>query len=249
MKLPRQEFIVIHRDEKRLETNSKLDGVERLAKILSLIAIPILIAVIGSHIQDAIAKRSVNQEYVRIAVSILSKKPEEVETPVREWAVGLLNAHAPISLPKALAKGLLSGELSLLPTLQNLMTNGAGAIAISPDGKIAAVTYDDGIVRMLEVTIGKLVSTILRHEDKVTSVLFSPDGKKLISASFDGTVRFWNIQTSQELSTIRHDAAVIGIATTPDGTKLLTRTIDNSLRTWDLASGELIYEFVMVKAQ
>jgi len=235
-----QEFIVIHRDEKRPESNGKLDSLERLAKILSLIAIPILIAVIGSHIQDAIAKRSVNQEYVKIAVSILSKKPEEVEPPVREWAVGLLNAHAPIPLPKALAKGLLAGELSLLPTLQNLMTNGAGAIAISPDGKIAALPADDGSVNMIDVATGKFMSKFEGHQDRVTAVLFSPNGKNLISGSFDGTVRLWNTQTSQVLSVIRHDEPVIGIATTPDGAKLLTRTIDDTLRTWNLASGKLI---------
>jgi hypothetical protein len=50
------------------------DLVERITRILSLIAIPVAIAVVGALIQNSIAKRSVSQQYVQVAVSILTSK-------------------------------------------------------------------------------------------------------------------------------------------------------------------------------
>jgi len=38
----------------------------------------------------------------------------------------------------------------------------------------------------------KQVCTLVGHSDGVTSVLFSPDGKRIASGSFDGEIRIWN---------------------------------------------------------
>jgi hypothetical protein len=62
------------------------DLAERITRILSLLAIPVVIAVVGGLIQSSLARRTVSQQYVQVAVSILTSK-EKLDDNLRTWAV------------------------------------------------------------------------------------------------------------------------------------------------------------------
>src|SRR5262249_54523694 len=47
------------------------------------------------------------------------------------------------------------------------------------------------------------IFTLYGHRDEVTSVVFSPDGTRLATASLDGTARVWDARTGQELLVIK----------------------------------------------
>src|SRR5262249_34409595 len=58
----------------------------------------------------------------------------------------------------------------------------------------------DGCLRLWDVATGKELRCFRGHREAVTSVAFSPDGRRALSCSGDGTVRLWDVATGQELA-------------------------------------------------
>lgn len=65
------------------------------------------------------------------------------------------------------------------------------------------------------------LASLESHSDSISSIAFSPDSKHLATASFDGTVKVWNVQNSQEPITLSgHSRPINCIAYSPDGKTL-----------------------------
>jgi len=65
-------------------------------------------------------------------------------------------------------------------------------------------------------------TTLTGHQGEVTGLVFSPDGRYLISSSFgDYTIRLWDVNDGKELQIIKSASQPVGMAITPDGTMLL----------------------------
>lgn len=79
------------------------------------------------------------------------------------------------------------------------------------------------------------------HSDSVGSVAFSPDGKILTSASFDGTITLWDVATRQKLGSLKgHTNWVQSLAFSRDGETLASGSADGSIILWDTATHQLI---------
>ena len=73
------------------------------------------------------------------------------------------------------------------------------------------------------------------HKGYIEYVRFHPNGKILASGSADMTLRFWNLESRQEISSHKvHDDVVTAIAFTPDGSIAVTGDYSGILKVWDL---------------
>ena len=72
----------------------------------------------------------------------------------------------------------------------------------------------------------KLRATLKGHTDKVVAVAFSPDGKTLASASYDGTLKLWDMAIGKERATLGEYRGCLGcVAFSPDGKTLASGAI------------------------
>ena len=78
----------------------------------------------------------------------------------------------------------------------------------------------------------------------VNSVALSPDESILASASDNKTIRLWNLETGQAISTITgHSQGVTSVAFNPDGTILATASGDRTIKLWNLNDYQEICTF------
>ena len=104
----------------------------------------------------------------------------------------------------------------------------------SPDGRlIAAASPFSHPIQIRDAKTGEVRQSLWGHTDRVPTCLFSPDGKRLVTASQDGTARVWDLDEGAEILTIRASGAGMSSAAfSPDGRSVITVTSDGVVMFW-----------------
>ena len=90
--------------------------------------------------------------------------------------------------------------------------------------------------------IGQELFRLVGHGHWVTSVAFSPDGRRIVSGSHDNTLRLWDAETGAAIGAPLegHEGAVMSVAFSPDGRRIVSGSWDRTLRLWDAETGAAI---------
>ena len=89
-----------------------LDSAEKLAKIISLIAVPVVLFWLGHTYQSADSKEKVAVEYVKLAMSI-AKDPNEAHPELLSWASRVLTEYSKVPFSMELQEAVASGKVDL----------------------------------------------------------------------------------------------------------------------------------------
>ncbi|MFS8064763.1 MAG: protein kinase domain-containing protein, partial [Byssovorax sp.] len=75
---------------------------------------------------------------------------------------------------------------------------------------------------------------VLHHDEEVTAAAFSPDGKRIVSASRDGVLRIWSVDGQGAPLVLKGDEhRITSVAFSPDGRRVVFGSWDNTVRVWD----------------
>ncbi len=145
-----------------------------------------------------------------------------------------LSAHMMVRHPRQLA-GQLTGRL-----LGNTSAGIQGLLKQAAQRRNWA--WLRPVTRTLTVPGGPLIRTLEGNTSSVRTVAVTPDGRRAVSGSADGTLRLWDLESGQIIRAFEDQTgdSILAVAVTPDGRRALSGSWDGRLRLWDLESGEII---------
>jgi WD40 repeat protein len=128
---------------------------------------------------------------------------------------------------------------SRVPLLRGHPGNSTAA-AFSPDGKLVAIAFEQGVACLWDVSKGGWPRLEQReHTGAIRALAFSPEGTRLATAGDDRSVRILNLPLGKTALVLwGHEAAVRLVRFSPDGKFVLSGSADGTVRLWDVATGE-----------
>lgn len=113
-------------------------------------------------------------------------------------------------------------------------------VAISPDGRLLA-SAERGDFRLWKLKTGELIGSFRDPKGKnnnVIAVVFSADGRTVLSGYGDGTIRTWSTRSLKKVLALKgHKDAVFGAVYSRDGRKIYSGSTDRTVRAWDASTG------------
>ncbi|KAF6025935.1 ebi [Bugula neritina] len=127
------------------------------------------------------------------------------------------------------------------------------AIKWDPQGQLLASCSDDMSLRIWKMDSTRCVHNLLAHDKEIYTIKWSPTGPGtsnpnldlyLASASFDTTVRLWDVEKGACVHTLtKHSEPVYSVGFSPDGKYLASGSFDKCVHIWSVQSGKLVQSY------
>lgn len=113
--------------------------------------------------------------------------------------------------------------------------------ALSPDGTVIAAALQNGApIHLFDAVEGRKLRELAGHSDLISDLTFSPDGKSLVTGSYDKSVRVWDVATGEQKKVFQgHTDKITCVAVSRDGKTVASGGFDRTIRFWDAAAEPL----------
>jgi WD40 repeat protein/serine/threonine protein kinase len=125
-------------------------------------------------------------------------------------------------------------EIAVLEAFQG----GTWSLAFSPDGKLLAAGPSSAEtsteIKLFSLASGQELRRLVGHVSWVPALTFTPDGRQLVSAGADQTVRIWDVAQGREQVALHgHLSEIYRVAVSSDGNTIVSGCKDGTILVWD----------------
>ncbi|KAF7974594.1 hypothetical protein HWV62_11872 [Athelia sp. TMB] len=122
------------------------------------------------------------------------------------------------------------------------------ALPFAPESSLISKQYSRHFPGVLQLLSGSLdnwpaaLKTIEGHTKTVTSVSYSPDGRHIVSVSWDESMYIWDAETGEIAAGpfTGHSSAITSVSYSPDGRHIASGSFDQTIRISDALTGEVV---------
>lgn len=156
-------------------------------------------------------------------------------------------ANSSVVLSASLDGTVRAHDLHRYRTFRTLTTPIPGqflSLSVDPSGElVTAGSAEPFEVYVWNLQTGKLLDILTGHTGPVCQLTFQANGGVLVSASWDGTVKLWELYKGNVPSeSLQHSTDVVCVASRPDGKEICSGTIGGRLTFWDVEKAKLKFE-------
>ncbi len=102
--------------------------------------------------------------------------------------------------------------------------------------------YGEGGASIWDLRTGVVLRTFEGHSLALMDAEFSPDGSKIVTASYDNTAIIWDVASGSILHELHgHTDWVSGASFSVDGLRVVTSSYDSTAIVWDIDTGLALY--------
>jgi WD40 repeat protein/tetratricopeptide (TPR) repeat protein len=132
----------------------------------------------------------------------------------------------------------------LLDAQESLPPPPIAAVAVQPDGNLAAASWEDGSIDLWDLGTGQGSRTLPGPGRSVSALAFAPDGCQLAVAYADGALRLWDCEAGAwQLEDLAGPANPTGLCYAPDGRQLVQTGRGSGITIWDPTTGRRLHAF------
>lgn len=223
----------LEREAERLERESErrslaAKAASRLARRTRYAAIVATVLALMAGVGAFVGFRG-QQEATRHAV--LAQRAEKEALAARDQALRSQSLSLSLLSQETSASG--DNEAAILLALEALPTDAAA------HRRPYVFEAEAALYRAL---LANREKRIFDHGASLTLASFNPTGDRIVTSSYDGTARIWNVSNGAEVTVLKgHQGVVEKAEFSPDGSRVVTAARDGTARVWDAASGNLAF--------